>query len=191
MRQNLSDEVLRPLIFYRRGGVVKRFHCFDLLKENTVGHHTFNVVGILIMCVGPDTISKNLMLAALQHDLTEQETGDIPAPFKRSVEGLRDNIARMERDILEASGMCDYSAQLTDDEKLWLKIADSLEGALFCGEEYQRGNLPLRRVGLTFLSYVEELLDPIKLLDEEEHPEICRIRERFIEVYYEARRKLI
>jgi 5'-deoxynucleotidase YfbR-like HD superfamily hydrolase len=189
MTQRPTD-VLRPLAFYRRGGIVKRFHCFDLIKENTVGHHTFNVVALVLLCVGEDRVSKDLLFAAMQHDLPEQETGDIPAPFKRSIPGLREQMWDAEVGIFEKNGIYAYEKRLSTEERTWLKLADSLEGALFCGEEYKRGNLPLRRVGFTFLNYVEALLDSIEAPDDIGHPDSCPVRDRFAEVYVEARRNL-
>jgi 5'-deoxynucleotidase YfbR-like HD superfamily hydrolase len=189
MMKNPAD-VLKPLAFYRRGGIVKRFHIFDVLKENTVAHHTFNVVALLILCVD-DELSQNLLLAAMQHDLAEQETGDIPAPFKRRVEGLRQHMQDAEAEILRENGLPNYEKLLSQKELTWLKLADSLEGALYCGDEYQRGNLSLREVGYVFLGYVRDLLATIEAPDDMDDPEYCPVKGRFQQVLYEATRRLV
>jgi 5'-deoxynucleotidase YfbR-like HD superfamily hydrolase len=189
MMKSPSD-VLKPLKFYRRGGIVKRFHCFDVLKENTVAHHTFNVVALLILCVD-DELSQNLLLAAMQHDLAEQETGDIPAPFKRRVAGLRQHIQDAEEEILKENGLPNYEKRLSEKELAWLKLADSLEGALYCGDEYQRGNLPMRQIGHVFLGYVRDILATIEAPDDMDDPDYCPVKGRFQQVLYEATRRLI
>jgi 5'-deoxynucleotidase YfbR-like HD superfamily hydrolase len=185
------SEILRALTFYRRGGVVKRFHLFDVLKENTVGHHTFNVLALLVTCVGEDTITKELILAALQHDLPEQETGDIPAPFKRKIPGLREQVQRAEQNIIENAGLTFYERRLSEEERTWLNLADSLEGALYCGDEYQRGNLPMRQIGQVFLGYVRDILATIEASDDMDDPDYCPVKGRFQQVLYEATRRLI
>jgi 5'-deoxynucleotidase YfbR-like HD superfamily hydrolase len=189
MMKNPSD-VLKPLKFYRRGGIVKRFHIFDVLKENTVAHHTFNVIALLILCVD-DELSQNLILAAMQHDLAEQETGDMPAPFKRRVEGLRQHIQDAEEAILKENGLTNYEKRLSKKELAWLKLADSLEGALYCGDEYQRGNLPMRQIGHVFLGYAREILADIEAPNDIDDPDYCPVKGRFEEVLYEASRRLI
>lgn len=139
--------------FVRRGGRVKRFHGFHLLMENTVGHHTFNLIGILLTCA-PYT-SKELMLAAYYHDLPECITGDIPAPFKRAVPGLRDAMEAEEARLLAC-----YDIQLphlTDKEQVWLKLADSMDGAFHCLEERRLGNTTLDKIFWTFMGYANTL----------------------------------
>jgi 5'-deoxynucleotidase YfbR-like HD superfamily hydrolase len=145
---------MKTLEFMRRGGRVKRFHGFHLLMENPVGHHTFNVIGILICCA-PE-VRRELLLAAHQHDLPECITGDLPAPFKRSVEGLRDAIEQREKELLEEHDIEVHA--LTTDEHRWLKLADSLDGAMHCLEERRLGNTTLDKIFWTFITYVQELL---------------------------------
>lgn len=144
------------LEFIRRGGRVKRFHGFHLLMENPVGHHTFNLIGILVACVAPYPLRAELLLSAYMHDIAECITGDIPAPFKRKVDGLRDAMEAEEARLLKLYGL--HPPELTEQEQRWLKLADSLDGAYHCFEERRLGNTTLDRIFWTFMEYVDDLL---------------------------------
>lgn len=146
----------KKLEFLRRGGRVKRFHSFHLLMPNPVGHHTFNLIGILMTCVPYAALSKSLLFAAYEHDLAECITGDLPAPFKRKVPGLREAVDAEEAHLL-SEHECAVPV-LTATEQRWLKLADSLDGAMHCLEERRLGNRTLDGVFWTFMEYVDELL---------------------------------
>lgn len=141
--------------FLRRGGRVKRFHGFHLLMDNPVGHHSFNVITVLIACA--PYVSRELLLSAVYHDVPECITGDIPAPFKRAVDGLRGHMEAEEERLLKV-----YDIQLphlSSDEARWLKMADSLDGAMHCLEERRLGNRTLDRIFWTFMEYVSSIIN--------------------------------
>lgn len=71
---------MKSLEFMWRGGYTTRYHTERTLREDTVGHHSFNVAAI-VMYVRPDA-SAALLRAALLHDVAEHVLGDIPAPVK-------------------------------------------------------------------------------------------------------------
>lgn len=131
----------------RNGNKVKRYHTVDTLVVETVGHHSANVAH-LVMTLDPDC-SRNLIVAALNHDLTEQFTGDVPATAKWASARLTELLKS-----LEATYMGPLEVELTEDERCVLKQADMLDLCLKCLEEYQLGNkqiTPLIRRGLRFL----------------------------------------
>lgn len=146
----------KKLEFMRRGSRVKRFHGFHLLMENPVGHHTFNLIGILMCCLPSENVSRQLIFCAYEHDLPECITGDLPAPFKRKVPGLREACDKEEQSLLREHGMGFHS--LTPEEARWLKLADSLDGAMHCLEERRLGNSTLDKIFWTFIDYVMEIL---------------------------------
>lgn len=141
--------------FLRRGGRVKRFHGFHLLMENTVGHHTFNLMGILYVCVPDGKLASRLLVAAMLHDVPECITGDVPAPFKRNVTGLREAMQAEEDRLLGCYGITPPT--LYPEEERWLKLADSLDGAYHCLEERRLGNTTLDRIFWTFIGYVNQM----------------------------------
>lgn len=151
----------KKLEFMRRGGRVKRFHGFHLLMENSVGHHSFNLITILMSVLQEGQIRRELLFAAIQHDLPECITGDLPAPFKRSVPGLREAIEAKEAELLKEHDLWDWESELDAHEKRWLKLADSLDGAMHCLEERRLGNTTLDKIFWTFMRYAEELLSTL------------------------------
>lgn len=148
----------RQLAFMRNGGGVRRFHCYRTVLTDLVGHHTYNLMSLLIIAVPPEFLTKGLLLAAHQHDQPEFKTGDIPAPTKRGVPGLRDACAAAEGAAIAEACLPDYGASLTHDEHNMLKLADSLDGMFFCIEERRAGSRVLDNVFETYRGYVSTLL---------------------------------
>jgi 5'-deoxynucleotidase YfbR-like HD superfamily hydrolase len=120
-----------------KAGRVKRWHTVDTVGTQTVADHTYGVLCTLLY-ITDGTASKDLMLAALQHDIAEGMTGDAPHPFKLK--------HREEFDYLEDAAMREinpnatYMGTLTSEEKLLLKIADLLEMGIWATYELVLGN---------------------------------------------------
>lgn len=131
----------------RNGNKVKRYHTVDTLVPETVGHHSANVAH-LVMSLEP-RCGKDLIVAALCHDLAEQYTGDIPATAKWASAKL----AAVVKEV-ESSYMGLLQVELTDYEKCVLKQADMLDLCFKCYEEFRLGNkevVPIIRRGIQFL----------------------------------------
>ena len=120
----------------RSANSVKRCHTFHTLVEETVGHHSANVAGLLILVYrAEDQIpSSELLCAALFHDYAEQFTGDVPAPAKWASRDLKLSLQNLE-DTLGTP-----SWDLTVQEELELKWADSFDFWCKCLEELALGN---------------------------------------------------
>jgi 5'-deoxynucleotidase YfbR-like HD superfamily hydrolase len=155
-----KDKFEEALELSRQASQVKRFHTMHLNAENTVGQHTFNLLGILFMCVPPTALRWQLLAAAWQHDVAEAEAGDVPSPTKRALGGMDD----FERKVLEDAGMHDMAGYLHAHELRWLKLADSLEGWMKCVQELRTGNTLILPAARNFCAYVTE-----KLADLGEH----------------------
>ena len=125
---------------------MKRFHTRDVIKENTVAQHSFGVAWFCWMLMGGHP-SAALLMHALAHDLPEWVVGDIPAPAKK-LPGVGDRIEQLEEQVVAEAGLKLFP--LTDEEQRALKIADRLEGLLYCAMEARRGNL-LRTEYYTYL----------------------------------------
>ena len=95
-------------------------------------------------------------MAALSHDIAEHEVGDIPSPTKRAL-GLRKMLHEYEsgfaRDALGA-----VHGALPAEEKLIIKLADCLDGVMFCYREARLGNSRMRGAFYNFRSYAADLL---------------------------------
>ena len=140
--------------FLINGGAVKRFHTTPTLQTNTVAHHSHGVA-MLLWLLTNGTASADLLMAGLTHDLGEQVIGDIPAPAKREVgpagmEGLN----LMERAALAGRGM---AFPLSPEDGRLLKIADCMDGMLFCISERRLGNESIVPILVKFDSYIRAL----------------------------------
>jgi len=127
---------LERLFVLREAGDITRCHTMPTIKDQTVGHHTFNVVLILMDAV-PELCTARLMKAAICHDLAEIRTGDIPAPVKWSHPELEDTLKQIEEEFYQDWDIC---VQLPKLEKVLLKCADGLELFLYCLDEVRMGN---------------------------------------------------
>lgn len=135
------------------GGQTKRYHTVHTIKENTVGQHSYGVA-MLCWLLQEGEPSAVLIMAALTHDVAEQWTGDMPAPAKRAL-GIRTSFAEVEANCL-ASLHLDW--QLDANDSLVLKLADSMEGLLFCITERRLGNVGIQTVYENFNHYVHQLI---------------------------------
>lgn len=140
----------------RMGGQVRRFHIAPIIGEQTLAEHQYHVA---MLCYWlwreayQEEPSMHLMMVALTHDLPEQYTGDMPANVKR------DSILKERMDALEEEFVEQYALgwPLTDEEKLVLKWADTLEGLLFCLEQKRLGNTNLGLIVSRWLSWARKL----------------------------------
>lgn len=143
------------LNFVLNGAEVVRYHTVHTLQRETVGHHSHGVA-CLALVLDPDA-SRELLMAALLHDLAEQHTGDIPSPAKREY-GIGEQVDRLERRLIGEAGL--VYPRLTEHDALTLKLADIAHGALFCVREMSLGNRRLRAVYDRYMSYAQQL--PLK-----------------------------
>lgn len=118
------------------GGVTRRFHTVDTVKEDNVAQHSFGVAWFCYI-LSPEQCTANLLLAALAHDLPEHEIGDVPSPTKRADPALWKGLHRMEREVLK---LADLEFEITEEQERILKLADCLDGLRHCVAEKERGN---------------------------------------------------
>lgn len=133
-------DVAQRLLNLLDTGEVTRFHAVPTVTAQTVGHHTFGVLAIL-MAIGcfSDPKCRWLLAAALLHDAPELYTGDIPFTTKRANKDLK-----LILDRLEAQAGIDYlftSPRLTPRHQSLLKLADMLEGLRWCLAGHERGRI--------------------------------------------------
>ena len=149
--------------FLLAGSAVRRFHTIPTIQENTVGHHSHGVA-MLLWELTRGNARVELIMAGLSHDLGEQAIGDIPSPSKRAIgsEGMA------ALDALEEKTLFDAGLQfiLTEEEKVLLKMADCLDGMLFCISERRMGNKSVIPIFERFRSYIYELPLKTELLRE-------------------------
>jgi 5'-deoxynucleotidase YfbR-like HD superfamily hydrolase len=157
---------MEQLDFIRNGGETRRFHTIPVLRHQTVAEHSFHVTMLLWTMYGQEEpgITIGLLMAGMTHDLAEHRVGDLPAPAKRKmedylelkgVETFRSAWGRMEQDILREQEL-DWEHALTADELRKLKLADAMEGALYCIRERAMGNTLIVPCFLNFRTYISD-----------------------------------
>lgn len=137
----------------RRALGVRRFHTQPRITEETVGHHTAGVL-LALLYLEPDA-SREVLLAAISHDLGEYVTGDMPSPAKANLS--RD--AHIELKTLELAAtrtMGVPRTRLTQQEKKLLKLADLLDLAFSSFMEVEMGNRPARMVIRNVAEYIAD-----------------------------------
>lgn len=146
------------LAFIRQGSEVERFHTKRMIQRNDVGHHSFHVAWLAwLMAMAyaeTDVRPSTVVMAALAHDLAEHITGDMPGDFKREL-GLREQFGEYERERFSAVGL-EFESILGAREKRVLKLADMMEGALFCVSEASLGNGRVGGVFKNFRTYISK-----------------------------------
>lgn len=142
------------LEFITNGADVQRYHTVTTLTPETVGHHSH---GVALICLLLEPLaSRELLRAALVHDLAEQHVGDVPSPAKRTL-GFAEQLDSLEQDILRRElGGCER--ELTAAEQRTLKLADLAQGALKCAREVELGNRRMRAVFNRYLAYAESMI---------------------------------
>lgn len=145
----------RARLFYVDGSQrVRRWHTEPVLHNQTVGEHSYGVMYLVLELTGWSA-SRNLLLASLMHDTAERKTGDVPGPTKRKL-GVKAAFDAMEDAHMAELGL--VIPALTESEAFTLKLADNLEGAMFCAFELRRGNRDIRPCFVNYLNYTAGLL---------------------------------
>ena len=147
------------LEFILNGAAVKRFHTVTVLHEETVGHHSHNVA-MMCLLLNPYA-SRNLLMAAMFHDLSEHKTGDIPSPAKKEYK-ITEQVTSLENDLMVSAGI--QFPTLTEQEERTLKLADIASGMIYCIQEAQMGNVKMLKILETYSGYAASKV----LVDKEE-----------------------
>jgi 5'-deoxynucleotidase YfbR-like HD superfamily hydrolase len=150
-----GSQDLRNLL---KSGGTQRFHTHaaDLIKTQDVSQHSYNVFWLVYALTYGDC-SKQLLVHALAHDAGERWTGDVPAPTKRNLD-ISTTFGEFEEKQLRAMTGLELPA-LVDNEPIILKVADSLEGARFCFNEFELGNRRVLHILGNFIDYAQEAVD--------------------------------
>lgn len=114
-------------------GDVMRFHACPRMNKQQLNSHMWSVA-VICKYLKPDITADELMLA-LTHDSTELITGDIPATLKWNHPEVKSMIDGIETKL---GILPDFKC--SHDFKIILKLADFLDGLIFCYNTYIQGN---------------------------------------------------
>ena len=142
---------LRQLRFLESSARVVRWHTEPVIHRQSVGEHTYSVMQ-LILLLTQGQASAALLAAALMHDTPERKFGDVPGPTKR-LTGLKRKFDELEAGFMEELGLT-LPTQITQEEAEILKMADMLEGGMFCAFELRRGNRDIQEGFYNYLTYI-------------------------------------
>jgi 5'-deoxynucleotidase YfbR-like HD superfamily hydrolase len=95
------------------------------------------------------------LVHAVAHDAAEHATGDIPSPTKRAL-GIRPQVDSFEAALMNSVGL--ELPPLDEHNAHILKLADALDGVLYCLNERMLGNRLIEVVFRNFCHYVREEL---------------------------------
>jgi len=146
-------DLQQQLDFIARGRASRRYHTMEMLDYQRIDAHSFGVAmftTIIVPVATPDRRAL-LLLAALTHDLGEHKTGDMPAPFKRSIPGLHKTMDAAEGALLDDAGL---AVALDGKDKRVLTLADCADGFAHCVVERAKGNVFAREAAMNFWSYL-------------------------------------
>lgn len=138
-----------------RGGQVRRYHTVSTLSTETVASHSYLVAWCVALITGGKP-SAELLMAALQHDIAESVTGDLPAPSKRELR-IGVQFEEYEDQVLKDNSHINYACLISEEEKKHLKMADICAGMLFCIQERMMGNKLVVIPFNNYWKYSEEL----------------------------------
>lgn len=155
MKEN--NMTLTRFWFIFKGGKSKRFHTESVLQEQDIAAHSFGVAWCCEIITGGKA-SKNLIMAALAHDLAEHKVGDMPSPAKRKYD-IGNRLSVVEEGLLLEQRLAYYN-DLTQEEEKVLKFADLLDGLLYCYKEKMLGNNFIDEAYQNFYSYLHQMNPP-------------------------------
>lgn len=135
-----------------------RYHTVAMQSERqTVGAHSY-AVSVLIDQLWPDS-SKQLIMAALYHDVPEIILGDIPATAKWEYPEIQQAFEKAEQKVFKELGL---TFVLTPEEERRLKMADMLELVLYA-KRHSGGNPQMKKIMESGVEYLYS-----KFVDDEE-----------------------
>ena len=138
----------------RAGGAVQRYHVLRTVQRQTNAEHQWGVAMIVEELTGGNA-SKELIMAAMLHDVAEAVTGDTPYTAKQRSPELSAGLHKLEKAVEEDAGI---NFALTHDENATLKMADMLELMWYCDGESLLGNTTLDFAWLNGQAVVRKLI---------------------------------
>lgn len=138
-------------------GQTTRWHVHPTIHNQTVADHTYGVLQCLSYIVPSNQLHQRVMLAALNHDIAELYTGDVPFTTKKIYPEIAKAVKVVEEDIHKELKACH---KLFRHEQCWLRFADLAEMGLYALKERRLGNMFMDSV---LGNVIEEL---IKIFDE-------------------------
>ena len=131
----MSNPIDRALLTLEAGRVA-RYHAAPTVAPQSVGLHSYGVAVLCLhLCGGYP--SAELLQAALLHDAPEIITGDVPYTTKRNSPTIKHELEQLEERVYNYDVL--PFPKLTEAEVATLKLADTLDGLIWCRKTETRG----------------------------------------------------
>jgi 5'-deoxynucleotidase YfbR-like HD superfamily hydrolase len=158
----------------RFSGLVKRWHTWPVLKEQTVAEHTWQVMRIWWEIFGP--MEPHVSTYLLWHDGGEVVSGDVPFYAKRDNPNLKAALDSVEAVALyEVAGLSD---DVDPQDRIRAKCCDLLEMLEHCVVERGLGNRyiepPYKNLEEKLLEVIETLVDISEAVSVEEYLKVVQ-----------------
>lgn len=151
-----------------------RYHAVPTVGTQTVGLHSWGVA-VILLYLTEGNVRVELLQAAILHDAPEIHTGDIPFTTKRDNPVIKKALAELEAEAHRTIVL--PFPELQPSEEALLKVADTLEGLLWCRKTEFTGPVHARWMSSLYRAFdkFSDLLAPsiisrAKVLAD--HPEI-------------------
>lgn len=155
------DKVTHDMVTlnHRLAGDVIRYHTWPTLDNQTIAHHTWNLIRIYCQVFG---LPRSEMFYFLMfHDTPEIKTGDMPSYTKLQYPEFRELFDKAES--VAAAEMNLILPDISEDEFMRFKVCDMLERFEFAFMEYMKGNRLIEPVFATFWKDVDSRNFPPKI----------------------------
>ncbi len=129
---------------------VARWHTVRTLGRQNLAEHSYEVA-LICARVGAPAF---LIQRALEHDLGEEATGDVPAPFKRGAPQAGTLIDRAEEQYATGTLGCLIADSNVPADMWLLKFADIVSGLRFALDELELGNRRMLEGAVNFHLYM-------------------------------------
>lgn len=118
-------------------GEVRRYHAVPSVAPQSVGLHSWGVA-VICLYLTEGRASGVLLTEALLHDTEELFTGDIPFTVKRDVPAVKSMFAELSS-VARANWLLPNKGSLLPKEEAILKLADTLDGLIWCRKHEAHG----------------------------------------------------
>ncbi len=130
------EKIIHKVRAVREGGSVERAHTIPHHGTYSIAEHSWGVATLLAIL--HPTLSKDLLIASIWHDVNERWTGDIPGSIKWCLGNVtNDEIKRLAYSI---DSSLEIFFNLSLEERQWLKACDMLEFWLWSIDQQALGN---------------------------------------------------
>jgi 5'-deoxynucleotidase YfbR-like HD superfamily hydrolase len=150
--------------FAYEGGLVERFHTRRGIKPSTDAAHSHGVAMLVWFLMEEEEETESsyseltfMLMHALTHDLAEQSVSDVSAPLKWAIPEFGEQLDKLEKGVLDRFELSFVPTRKKAQDVV--KLADALEGLLYCANERALGNRKVEVVADRWVVHVLKMAE--------------------------------